>query len=114
MLRFHLSDEVFFRTLKRFLHEYAFQPIETQDFMNTVKAVSGRDMAWFFRQWVLQPGHPVFDIRYDWIAETSKVKLTVKQTQETSRGVPEDSQSAQEEERLSSRSAHKICSSHRL
>ncbi len=87
MLRFHLSDEVFFRTLKRFLHEYAFQPVETQDFMNTVKAVSGRDMAWFFRQWVLQPGHPVFDIRCDWIAETSKVKLTVKQTQETSKGV---------------------------
>ena len=88
MLRFVLGDEVFFRTLKHFLHEYAFEPVDTHDFMKSVKSVSGKDMEWFFKQWVFSPGHPEFDISCAWDAEAKQVILRVRQVQDTSLGIP--------------------------
>ncbi len=88
MLRFVLGDDAFFRTLKHFLHTYAFQPVDTHDFSKTVKTVTGRNLDWFFEQWLFKPGHPYFDIRYDWDAQTKAVDLTVKQTQDTTQGIP--------------------------
>jgi aminopeptidase N len=45
-------------------------------------------MDWFFEQWLFRPGHPVFDIRYEWIPEDRAISLTVAQTQDTTGGVP--------------------------
>ncbi|MFC1640370.1 M1 family metallopeptidase [Gemmatimonadota bacterium] len=53
-LRFLLGDEPFFRTLSTFLHEFAFEPVDTHDFMKIVKEVTGRNMDWFFVR--LPPG----------------------------------------------------------
>jgi len=88
MLRFVLGDDAFFRTLKHFLQEYAFQPVDTHDFIKAIKTVTGQSLDWFFEQWLYRPGHPVFDIRYDWDAEARELRLTVTQTQDTARGIP--------------------------
>jgi aminopeptidase N len=40
----------------------------------------------FWDQWINQPGHPVLD--YTWAYADGKLSLTVKQTQDTSKGVP--------------------------
>ncbi len=88
MLRFVLGDESFFRTLQYFLHKYAFQVVDTYDFMNAVKKVTGQNLDWFFNQWVFKPGHPIFDISYSWNNKTKKVNLRVIQTQDTTKGIP--------------------------
>ncbi|MFC1790916.1 M1 family aminopeptidase [Gemmatimonadota bacterium] len=87
-LRYLLGDEPFFRTLSSFLHEFAFQPVDTYDFMKTVKEVTGRNMDWFFEQFVFRPGHPVFEVSSDWDAESGEIRLFVAQVQSRDHGVP--------------------------
>ncbi|MGE5360122.1 MAG: M1 family aminopeptidase [Bacteroidales bacterium] len=88
MLRNLLGDEQFFLVLKRFLHAYAFQPVDTSDFIRTVKDVTGRNLDWFFDQWLFAPGHPVFDVRGEWDPARKVVVLRVAQVQDYSRGIP--------------------------
>jgi len=87
-LRYLLGDEPFFRTLSSFLHEFAFEPVDTHDFMKTVKEVTGRNMDWFFEQNIFSPGHPVFEVSSGWDAEAGEIKLTVAQVQGRDHGIP--------------------------
>ncbi len=87
-LRFILGDELFFRALSRFLHEHAFEPVDTYDLMKTVKEVTGRNMDWFFEQFIFKPGHPVFEVSSAWDAAAGEVRLHVAQVQDRDHGVP--------------------------
>jgi aminopeptidase N len=88
MLRFLVGDEPFFKTLSHFLHRYAFDAVDTYDFIRTVKTVTGQNLDWFFDQWLFKPGHPVFDIRSEWDEARKILRLRVVQVQEFSQGVP--------------------------
>ena len=88
MLRAILGDEIFFKTLSHFLHRYAFDAVDTADFIRSVKTVTGQNLDWFFDQWLFKPGHPVFDIRSEWDAARKVVRLKVVQVQDFAKGVP--------------------------
>jgi aminopeptidase N len=88
MLRFVMGDESFFRTLKYFLHKHEYQAVDTQDFMKAVKEATGQNLDWFFEQFIYKPGHPVFDVRYEWIESKQTVRLFVSQEQDLSLGIP--------------------------
>jgi len=88
MLRSILGDEIFFKTLSHFLHRYAFDAVDTADFIRSVKTVTGQNLDWFFDQWLFKPGHPVFDIRSEWDAARKAVRLKVAQAQDFAKGVP--------------------------
>ncbi len=87
-LRFILGDEAFFRVLSAFLHEHAFQPVDTYDFMKTVKEVTGQNMDWFFEQYIFRSGHPIFEVSSTWNADAGQVRLQVAQVQDRDHGVP--------------------------
>jgi aminopeptidase N len=87
-LRYLLGDEPFFRTLSTFLHDHAFEPVDTYDFMKTVKNVTGRNMDWFFDQYIFRPGHPFFEVSSEWDARAGEIRLRVIQTQGRDHGVP--------------------------
>jgi len=88
MLRSILGDEIFFKTLSQFLHRYAFDGVDTADFIRSVKTVTGQNLDWFFDQWLFKPGHPVFEVRSDWDPARKAVRLKVAQIQDFSKGVP--------------------------
>jgi len=88
MLRSILGDEIFFKTLSQFLHRYAFDAVDTADFIRSVRTVTGQNLDWFFDQWLFKPGHPVFDIRSEWDPARKAVRLKVAQVQDFARGVP--------------------------
>ncbi len=88
MLRAILGDEIFFKTLSHFLHRYAFDAVDTADFIRSVKTVTGQNLDWFFDQWLFKPGHPMFDIRSEWDAARKAVRLKVVQVQDFAKGVP--------------------------
>ncbi len=88
MLRFVMGDKPFFRSLQHFLEKHSFQAVDTYDLMKAVKESSGQNLDWFFEQWIFKPGHPVFNISYQWNESTRKLKLRIIQTQDTSTGVP--------------------------
>ncbi|MBN2411443.1 T9SS type A sorting domain-containing protein [candidate division KSB1 bacterium] len=64
MLRNVIGDSAFFKTLREYGRRFAFGSVTTPDFQNVVEDISGRDMDWFFDQWIYGPGYPVYD--YAW------------------------------------------------
>lgn len=88
MLRFVMGDAAFFRTLSKFLERFAFASADTHDFMTTVKDVFGENLDWFFEQWLMKPGHPVFDVSWSWDEAAKKVRLNVRQAQDFSKNIP--------------------------
>ena len=81
MLRWILGEQQFRQAMTHFLHLHAFKPVETADLQASIRAVTGDSMDRFFAQWVYGPGHPVFEVRWQWLEESRKVQLLVAQTQ---------------------------------
>jgi aminopeptidase N len=88
MLRFVMGDAAFFRTLSKFLERFAFASADTHDFMTTAKDVTGENLDWFFEQWLMKPGHPVFDVSWSWDEAAKKVRLKVRQVQDLDKNIP--------------------------
>jgi len=88
MLRNMVGDESFFKILSHFLHRYAFDAVDTNDFIRSVKTVTGRNLDWFFDQWLYKPGHPVFNVRSDWDESRKTATVRVTQVQDFNRGIP--------------------------
>jgi len=88
MLRNYLGDEVFFASLKHYLHKKAFQPAEVHDLRLSFEAVSGEDLNRFFNQWFLAAGHPVIKVEKTYDDSTKLLTVSVKQSQE-GKDIPE-------------------------
>lgn len=88
MLRSLVGDKSFFAIIRNFLHRFAFDVVDTADFIRTVKATTGQNLDWFFEQWLFKPGHPVFEVSSQWDPASRTVRLLVKQVQDFSRGIP--------------------------
>lgn len=88
MLRNLVGDESFFAILRHFLHRYAFDAVDTNDFIRSVKTVTGQNLDWFFDQWLYKPGHPIFEVRSEWSEQKESVTVRVAQVQDFARGIP--------------------------
>jgi aminopeptidase N len=85
-LRYVLGDSVFFKVM----HDYAtdtnlmFKNACTPDFIRVAEKVSGKNLDWFFEEWVYSPNHPVYQNKYDIDSlgiNSWRVSFTVNQTQ---------------------------------
>ena len=81
MLRKHLGDEVFFKSLNHYLTSNAHQPVSTEDLRIAIEETSGQSMDWFFDQWVYRMGHPIFEVDQTYDERAHKLTLKVKQVQ---------------------------------
>ncbi|MFA6126882.1 MAG: M1 family metallopeptidase [Bacteroidales bacterium] len=88
LLRHILGDDTFFRVLNTFLHDNAFKPVDTHDFMKTVKEVSGKNMDWFFEQFIYSPGHLIVEVNKTWDPINKSLKISIIQKQDSLPGVP--------------------------
>ncbi|WP_245545532.1 M1 family metallopeptidase [Mariniradius saccharolyticus] len=83
MLRRHLGDEAFFKSLNHYLKKHAFQSVEVHDLRIAFEEVTGLDLNWFFNQWFLASGHPILEYEVDYSQEDNLL-LTVSQRQDFS------------------------------
>ncbi|MCD9187666.1 MAG: HEAT repeat domain-containing protein [Pyrinomonadaceae bacterium] len=83
MLRKHLGDEMFFKSLNRYLTQNAHQPVSTEDLRIAIEEASGQSMDWFFDQWLYKMGHPIFEVTQNYDEAKKQLTLNVKQTQKT-------------------------------
>ncbi|MFC2128771.1 M1 family aminopeptidase [Bacteroidota bacterium] len=88
LLRYIIGDDAFFRTLSAFLHQHEFKPVDTHDFMKTVKEVSGKNMDWFFEQYIFSPGHAIFEINKKWDEQRKTLVINILQKQDSLPAVP--------------------------
>lgn len=90
MLRHVVGDATFFNILAAYRSQYAYGAADTEDFRAVAEAVSGKDLAAFFDQWVYQKGAPT----YDWGWQTTNVAgqnyllARIAQTQSATAGSP--------------------------
>ncbi len=86
MLRSLLGDDQFFRSLQRYVRENQERSVITQDLAAAIAAETGRNLDWFFDQWVYKPGHPCLRVSWNYDDDNKLAIVSVKQTQSTSDG----------------------------
>jgi len=65
MLRFVVGPETFERILKAYATRYRDQSVRVDDFARTASEVAGRDLTWYFQQWIYDrvlPDYTITDI----------------------------------------------------
>jgi aminopeptidase N len=80
MLRRELGDTLFYRAIKHYVRQHRGRNVITSDFQRAVEEATGRNMDWFFDQWVYSPGHPDLKVSYSWDEKTKVATLGVRQT----------------------------------
>lgn len=88
MLRLLLGDDGFFRSIRRYCRENQHRSVTTPDLVDAIRRETGRDLDWFFDQWVNRPGHPKLKVSWRWDDGTKTATVRVKQTQDTKDGTP--------------------------
>ncbi|WP_019948523.1 M1 family metallopeptidase [Hymenobacter aerophilus] len=81
MLRNYLGDEVFFKSLQKYLTDNKFGNAEAHQLRLAFEAVSGQDLNWFFNQWYFGAGHPMVSIDYSYDQLNKEQVVTIKQNQ---------------------------------
>ncbi len=78
-LRGAIGDSAFFRSLRMWRQLYSEKSAVTADFQSAVESVTGRDMSWFFNEWIYGPGWPVYSIASDWGGGTLSLRIAQQQ-----------------------------------
>lgn len=88
MLREQVGTEVFWRAVNNYLNKHKFANVETSDLRAAMEKESGRDLGWFFDQWIYHSGAPRLTVTSNYSARTKLLKITVNQTQKADAVVP--------------------------
>ena len=79
MLAEQLGEDLFWECVGSYLRSHANGSVVTDDLRRAIEEVTGRNLEWFFDQWVHHGGHPV--LRVTAKAGKKDVTITVEQTQ---------------------------------
>src|ERR1022692_401198 len=82
MLRYVIGDEKFFQTLKAYAEQDGWKPSNTDDFRKVAEAVSGKDLGYFFTQWIESSGAPEFKLEYTIFRREKGFRVMGKVTQD--------------------------------
>ena len=85
-LRNVLGDSIFFQAIHEYITDtnLMFNNVYTHDFVEKTNKISGKDLSWFFDEWVYSPNHPVYRNTFciDSLGENSwRVTLILSQVQ---------------------------------
>jgi len=78
MLRWEVGDWAFFRGVREYYRIFPDSSVLSEDCQRVVERAAGRDLGWFFRQWLYQPGYPpqlAVDLRVDRAARTATLRV---------------------------------------
>ncbi len=80
MLRWVLGDSLFFASLGEYRARYGGSNATIDEFRAVCEEVSGRDLGWFFDEWIYQAGYPI--LAWDWFSRGDTVTVLLRQVQE--------------------------------
>ncbi|MFQ5862188.1 MAG: M1 family metallopeptidase [Candidatus Brocadiales bacterium] len=72
MLKLLVGPETFSKALKSVYRERKWKQTTWEDFRKTFEEISGRDLGWFFRQWIYEKGAPLLELRNAEVVEVGK------------------------------------------
>ncbi len=88
-LRETIGTENFWKAVNLYLTRHKFQNVESSDLQKAMEEVSGKDLNWFFAQWVYAAGYPKLNVKQVYNPKTRRLDLTVMQTQNLDKITPE-------------------------
>jgi aminopeptidase N len=87
-LREEVGDEAFWKAINIYLNRHKLGTVASTDLRKAMEESSGRDLDWFFDQWVYGGGHPKLDVRPAYDARSKTLRLAVSQIQKTDKITP--------------------------
>jgi aminopeptidase N len=81
MLRGLVGDAAFWDAIHTYYRRYEHGNASTDEFRQVVEQASGKDLAWFFRQWLNRPGVPRIEGSWRYDAARTQIEITIAQTQ---------------------------------
>jgi aminopeptidase N len=81
MLRGEVGDEVFFEAIQDYYRQYRHATANTEDLKRVMERAAGRDLDWFFDQWLHQPGYPVLAVSQGAGDQAGYLEVTLRQVQ---------------------------------
>lgn len=88
MLRQEIGDDAFWKGVRIYLSRNKWKNVETSDLKKAMEDASGRDLGWFFDQWVYGVGSPKISIEAVYRAGSKTLELNVAQTQKADKLAP--------------------------
>ena len=82
MLRGMLGDRAFFDGVRAYYRRHRLGSASTQDLRAAFEAAGGRELGWFFQQWLYEPGYPKLRSSMEWNEGRREVTVTIEQVQE--------------------------------
>jgi aminopeptidase N len=81
MLHKQLGDKKWWKAIQLYTKNNAGKLVTTKDFQHAVNQASGKNLDWFFDQWIYKMGHPIFEVIKNYDAIKKQLTFIVKQTQ---------------------------------
>ena len=81
MLRGLVGDEAFWEGIRRYYGAYRDANASTDDFRSVMEEASGRDLGWFFAQWLYRGGYPRLEGEWRYDAGAGVLEIELRQTQ---------------------------------
>lgn len=81
MLRGVVGDDAFRRGIRAYYQRYFNANATTADFRRAMEEAAGRDLGWFFTQWLYRPGDLKLAGRWHYDAAARQLRLTLEQVQ---------------------------------
>ncbi len=79
MLRSQLGDSAFFAGIRAYYQRYRHGNAHTDDLRRELEAASGRQLGWFFDQWLRRPGFAELTTAWSYDARRRRVMVDVRQ-----------------------------------
>jgi aminopeptidase N len=79
MLRQEVGDSAFFRAIRAYYGKHRHGNALTSDFVREVEATAGRQLDWFFDQWMNRPGYAELTAGWRWESGRKALLLTISQ-----------------------------------
>lgn len=80
-LREEIGEEAFWRGINTYLKRFQFANVETPDLQKIMEESSGKDLDWFFKQWVYGNKYPILRIEQTYDPGSKELILNITQTQ---------------------------------
>ena len=91
MLRHVLGDSTFFLALRSYANDpqLMYSTASTQDFQRVCENVSGKNLGYFFSEWIYGEGFPDFSYFWSWSSSGGTSAVTLRVSQPTNRATPQ-------------------------
>jgi aminopeptidase N len=83
MLSYVLGEDQWKRALNHYLTTHAYANVETNDLQQAIQDKLGKDLSWFFDEWLYKGGEPKYTVHYEDILKadgTRHTEIAVEQT----------------------------------